>query len=315
MRFHSCKVFTTLQLLFFMQNHPNIQPFIDYLKFEKRYSKHTITSYQTDLTYFFDYIITQYGELKLEQLSHSFVRSWLASLKDEGISSKSINRKISTLKSFFKYGLKMGSIKQSPMGKIIAPKNEKRLPNFVADKDIKTLFDYVEFADDWKGQTERLILLLFYHTGMRLSEMIYLKESSVDIHNKTIKVLGKGNKERILPLSPQVIQDVKDYLRRKKTEFTDPQNDYLLVNEKGKIFYPRAIYSIVRKYLNAVTTIDKRSPHVLRHTFATHLTNNGAGINAVKELLGHSSLAATQIYTHNTIEKLKSVYKKAHPRA
>jgi len=298
-----------------MTNHPIIQSFIDYLKFEKRYSRHTITSYETDLTYFFDYIITQYGEMPLEQISHIFIRSWLASLKDDRNTSKTINRKISTLKSFFKYQLKTGKIKQTPMAKIVAPKNEKRLPHFVDQKDIKTLFEHVEFTDDWPGKTERLLMQLFYSTGMRLSELINLKENSVNFSNRSLKVLGKGNKERILPLSPEIINVIKDYLSQKKIQFPEAGNDFLLLNEKGKPFYPRAVYSIVKKYLDTVTTIEKRSPHVLRHTFATHLTNNGADLNAVKELLGHSSLAATQVYTHNTIEKLKNIYKQAHPKA
>ncbi|NTS42128.1 tyrosine-type recombinase/integrase [Flavisolibacter sp. BT320] len=298
-----------------MENHHLvIQPFIDYLKFEKRYSRHTILSYQTDLVSFFDFVVTQYGETQLAQLSHSIVRSWLASLKDEGLSAKSINRKISTLKSFFKYQLKTGTIRQTPMTKVVAPKAEKRLPNFVADKDIQTLFDHVEFPDTWKGQTERLLLLLFYQSGMRLSEAISLKESWVNFSNQTIKVLGKGSKERILPMNPALQVSLQEYLQRKKKEIPKGA-DTLFVTEKGKPLSPRSVYTSVKHYLSLVTTIQKRSPHVLRHTFATHLTNNGADLNAVKELLGHSSLAATQVYTHNTIEKLKNIYKNAHPKA
>ncbi len=298
-----------------MENHHLvIQPFIDYLKFEKRYSRHTILSYQTDLVSFFDFVVTQYGETPLAQLSHSIVRSWLASLKDEGLSAKSINRKISTLKSFFKYQLKTGTIRQTPMTKVVAPKAEKRLPNFVADKDIQTLFDHVEFPDTWKGQTERLLLLLFYQSGMRLSEVISLKESWVNFSNQTLKVLGKGSKERILPMNPALQVSLQEYLQRKKKEIPKGA-DTLFVTEKGKPLSPRSVYTSVKHYLSLVTTIQKRSPHVLRHTFATHLTNNGADLNAVKELLGHSSLAATQVYTHNTIEKLKNIYKNAHPKA
>lgn len=294
--------------------HPIIQPFLDYLKFEKRYSRHTVISYQTDLISFFDYIITQYGETPLNQLSHIYIRSWLASLKDEGLTAKSINRKISSLKSFFKYQLKIGLIRQSPMAKIISPKNEKRLPNFVADKDIKTLFHHVEFPDTWQGKTERLLLLLFYNTGMRLSEVINLKDSQVNASNHTLKILGKGNKERIVPISPEVLNEIKTYQGERNQSITE-KADILLITEKGKALSPRSVYSIVKKYLSLVTTIEKRGPHVLRHSFATHLTNNGADLNAVKELLGHSSLAATQVYTHNTIEKLKNIYKKAHPKA
>lgn len=298
-----------------MENHqPIIQPFLDYLKFEKRYSRHTLISYHTDLLSFFDYVVVQYGEIPLQQLSHMYIRSWLASLKDEGMTSKSINRKISTLKSFFKYNIKTGVVKQSPMVKMVAPKNEKRLPNFVADKDIQTLFNHVEFTDDWKGRTERLLLLLFYHTGMRLSELINLKDSQVNFSTRSLKVLGKGNKERIIPVNQDVLSEIKTYQEEKAhLDCKDP--NFLLLSDKGKALAPRAVYSIVKKYLSLVTTIEKRSPHVLRHTFATHLMNNGADLNAVKELLGHSSLAATQVYTHNSIEKLKNIYQKAHPKA
>jgi len=294
--------------------HPLIQPFLDYLKFEKRYSKHTVISYETDLVCFFNYIKSQYGEMSIDQLSHIYIRSWLASLKDQGLTAKSINRKISSLKSLFKYQLKTGVIIQTPMIKIIAPKNERRLPNFVADKDIKTLFNHVEFPDNWQGKTERLLILLFYNTGMRLSEVINSKDSQVNFSNHTLKILGKGNKERIVPISPEVANEIKNYLIE-RNNFVTQKDDFLLVTEKGKRLSPRSVYSSVKKYLSLVTTIDKRGPHVLRHTFATHLTNNGADLNAVKELLGHSSLAATQVYTHNSIEKLKNVYKKAHPKA
>lgn len=294
--------------------HPIIQPFLDYLKFEKRYSKHTVISYETDLVSFFDYIITQYGETPLGQLSHIYIRSWLASLKDEGLAAKSINRKISSLKSFFKFQLKAGVIKQTPMAKIVSPKNEKRLPNFVADKDIKTLFDHVEFPDTWQGKTERLLILLFYNTGMRLSEVINLKDTQVNASNHTLRILGKGNKERIVPVSPEILNEIKNY-QKERNDLIPERGDLLFINGKGKGLSPRSVYSSVKKYLSLVTTIEKRSPHVLRHTFATHLTNNGADLNAVKELLGHSSLAATQVYTHNTIEKLKNIYKKAHPKA
>jgi integrase/recombinase XerC len=296
------------------QPHPIIQPFIEYLKFEKRYSRHTVISYQTDLISFFDYIIVQYGETTLSQLSHIYIRSWLASLKDEGITSKTINRKISTLKSFFKYQIKTGVLKQSPMIKIVAPKNEKRLPNFVEKKDVERLFKK-DFPDDWQGRTEYLLMRLFYQTGMRLSELISLKKSQVNYANHTLKVLGKGNKERVIPVNPELINCIKKYIEDRKAEFPNVEVDVLLIDEKGKALAPRKVYSSVKKHLTGITTLEKRSPHVLRHTFATHLMNNGADLNAVKELLGHSSLAATQVYTHNTIEKLKNIYKKAHPKA
>jgi len=294
--------------------HPIIRPFLDYLKFEKRYSHHTIISYENDLRGFFDFMVSQYGETPLQQLSHIYIRSWLASLKDEEMTAKSINRKISTLKSFFKYQLKAGVVKQTPMAKIVSPKNEKRLPNFVADKDIKTLFNHVEFPNDWQGKTDRLVLLLFYNTGMRLSEVINLKDSQVNSSNRSLKILGKGNKERIVPISPELLSEIKNYQEERNNLFEE-KSDFLLLSGNGKTLSPRKVYASVNKYLTAVTTIEKRSPHVLRHSFATHLMNNGADLNAVKELLGHSSLAATQVYTHNTIEKLKNIYKKAHPKA
>jgi integrase/recombinase XerC len=296
-------------------HHLLLQPFLDYLKFEKRYSHHTIISYQNDLTGFFDFVVVQFGETPLGQVTHTFIRSWLASLKDEGLSAKSINRKISTLKSFFKFQVKVGVVKQTPMAKVVAPKSEKRLPNFVADKDINTLFEHVEFPATWKGQTERLLMMTFYQTGMRLSEAIQLKENGFNFSNNTLKVLGKGNKERVIPIQPDLKRELQNYLEKKKQEFDTGCCDQLFVSEKGKPLQPRSVYSSVKNYLSLVTTIQKRSPHVLRHTFATHLMNNGADLNAVKELLGHSSLAATQVYTHNTIEKLKNIHKKAHPKA
>jgi integrase/recombinase XerC len=295
--------------------HPIIQPFIDYLKYEKRYSQHTIVSYQTDLISFNNYIIMQYGETQLSSLSHIYIRTWLASLKDEGLSERSINRKISSLKSFFKYNLKRGVITQNPMGKVIAPKNQKRLPVFIRDKEINTLLKRVEFPDNWSGKTERLLLNVFYDTGMRLSELINLKISQVNFANHSLKVLGKGNKERIIPISPELAASIKAYTNDSDTYYPDFPKDFLLHDEKGKQLRPRKVYTIVNKYLSLVTTAEKRSPHILRHSFATHMMNNGADLNAVKELLGHTSLAATQVYTHNTIEKLKEIYKKSHPKA
>jgi len=203
----------------------------------------------------------------------------------------------------------------SPMTTIISPKIKKRLPQYVEEKDINTLFSLVEFPDDWGGKTHRLLMLLFYHTGMRQAELVNLKETKIDISNRSIKVLGKGNKERVLPVNKELMEQIKNYIDLKRVAFEKFDGSFLFINDKGKKLYPKYVYNAVNRYLSAVTTIDKKSPHVLRHTFATHLMNNGADLNAVKELLGHSSLAATQIYTHNTIEKLKNVYKNAHPKA
>ena len=291
-----------------------IQPFLNYLQFQKRYSQHTIISYHNDLTDFFDFIEIQYGLSSLTEIKTVFVRSWLAGLKEKKMESRSINRKISTLKSFFKYQLKEGAIQVSPMATITSAKIKKRLPQFVAEKDIDTLFNHVAFTDDWNGKTDTLVFELLYNTGMRKAELISLKEAHIDSSRGAIKVLGKGNKERILPVSSKLIQSIQLYINNKQA-IKDADKTYLLVNAKGRQLYPKYVYNVVNKYLATVTTIDKKSPHVLRHTFATHLMNNGADINAVKELLGHSSLAATQVYTHNTIEKLKDVYNKAHPKA
>lgn len=297
-----------------MENHPGLRLFIDYLHFEKRYSQHTVIAYRTDLTAFLDFVVTQFGGASLAEINHNYVRSWLASLKEEGASAKTINRKISSLKSFFKFGVKTGLLAQSPMAKIISPKIEKRLPQFVAEKDVDVLFRHVEFPDNWKGLTEKTLMYLFYNTGMRLSEAIGLKESAVNLSNNTVKVLGKGSKERLIPASPELQVQLKEYLDAKKKHFPAERADVFLVTEKGRPLPARTVYASVKKYISAVTTIPKRSPHVLRHTFATHLTASGADLNAVKELLGHSSLAATQVYTHNTVDRLKNIHKKAHPR-
>lgn len=289
-----------------------IQSFIDYLKFEKRYSEHTILSYRNDLTQFFQFLDGQFGTTRLDEISPSLVRSWLASLKEQKTSSKSINRKISTLKSFFKFQLRMGTLMKTPMNAIINPKTGKRLPAYVEEKDMHHLFSSIEFPDSQQGRTDKLLITLFYNTGMRLSELINLQEDKVNFSNRTIKVLGKGNKERIIPISEKMVEHIREYIHQKMTDRDCP---YLLASEKGKKLYPKYAYLVVKKYLALITTIDKKSPHVLRHTFATHLANSGADLNSVKELLGHSSLAATQLYTHNTIGKLKEIYKKSHPKA
>jgi len=293
--------------------YPQLQTFLDYLKFEKRYSQHTIISYQTDLEQFFAYLTSQFDAPPLQNITAMFIRSWLAEMKEEKISSKTINRKISSLKSFFKYEIRTGALEQTPMTTVIAPKISKRLPVFVEQKDMATLFNYVTFSDDWKGRTERLVLLLFYNTGMRLSELINLKESQLDPSHSQLKVLGKGNKERILPVSAGLMEDIQRYISEKPVRKEGIIT--VFITENGKSLQARSVYTFVKYHLTQVTTIQKKSPHILRHSFATHLMNNGADLNAVKELLGHSSLAATQVYTHNTIEKLKEVFKKAHPKA
>ena len=302
-----------------------IQSFIDYLKFEKRYSAHTIRSYHDDLVQFFNFLDNQFGSIKIKEISQSFVRSWLASLKDDDITARTINRKISTLKSFFKYQLKNGRIESTPMFNITAPKISKRLPVFIKEKDVADLTKSLKTrTEDWDSLNTKMLVTVFYSTGMRLSELINMKEKQVDFSRKQLKILGKGNKERIIPAGEELLFTIRDYINEKRKAFAplptdavgEKPDDVLLVSSKGKKLYPKYAYNLVKAILSEeVKHLDKKSPHVLRHTFATHLMNNGANLDAVKELLGHASLASTQVYTHNTIEKLKNVYKKAHPKA
>jgi integrase/recombinase XerC len=297
-------------------NQAAIQAFIDYLKFEKRYSSHTIRSYHDDLVQFFDFVELRFGETAIPGIDHHYVRSWLAGLKDKGISAKTINRKISCLKSFFKYQIRSGVIEQTPMSKVISPKITKRLPDFIRVEDADKILTSLKHTDDWKGLNTKMLMTLFYSTGMRLAELVSLKESQVDFGKKQIKVLGKGNKERIIPINSDSVHILKDYIEQKKRKFEKKDDTVLLVTERGKKLYSKYAYLLVNGFLKLeMKTLEKKSPHVLRHSFATHLSNNGANLNAIKELLGHSSLAATQVYTHNTIEKLKDVHKKAHPKA
>ena len=291
------------------------QSYLDYLRYEKRYSQHTLISYQTDLEDFFNWLKEQYGHTPLKEINHSTVRGWLADLKERSLSAKSINRKISSLRSFFKYNLKTGVIETTPMIKVITPKIGKRLPVFVKESETRQIMESLESAtEDWKSLNAKMLMTLFYSTGMRLSELINLRDKQVDVSRSQIKILGKGNKERVIPVNREILDSISDYQQMKKQEF-EKTDDVLLVTEKGKKLYPKYAYLLVNKWLSLAGTLDKKSPHVLRHTFATHLMNGGADLNAVKELLGHSSLASTQVYTHNTIEKLKDVHKKAHPKA
>lgn len=292
----------------------HINAFLEYLQFQKRYSTHTLLAYENDLKAFQLFLQTHFELEDILQAKPNFVRTWLASLKDAGMESKSITRKISSLKSFFKHQLRLGLMPASPMATIVSPKMKKRLPQYVDQKDTELLFRHVEFPDTWVGHTERLLLAIFYATGMRLSELVGLQEDQIDAGNNNIKVLGKGNKERIIPVGKDLLGMIQTYISA-KSKVENANRNVLLINAKGKPLHPRTVYGIVNRYLSAITTIDQKSPHVLRHTFATHLMNNGADLNAVKELLGHSSLAATQIYTHNSIEKLKDIHQKAHPKA
>ena len=294
-----------------------IDKFIEYLNYEKRYSVNTLISYKKDISQFDSYLKAIYNTSELTSASHLQMRSWMIELVNKGVSNKSINRKISALRSFFNYLKKTGLVEKNPTVKLITPKIGKRLPVYVHEKNIEKLFDEIP-ASGFKPIRDILIVEVLYTTGMRRSELIGLRDFDIDVANNQIKVTGKGNKERNIPLSSKMIDKLNnwiefrnDYCRENKLL----REEFLFITEKGKKLYPKKVYNIVKAKLNGVTTVDKKSPHVLRHSFATHLMNKGADLNAVKELLGHANLAATQVYTHNTIEKLKDVYKKAHPKS
>lgn len=288
-----------------------MESFLKYLQFEKRVSPHTLLAYQQDLNQFSDFLTTNF-ECKAERADYGMVRSWVIELVESGLQPPSVNRKIACLRSFYKHLLRQGTITKDPMLKIRILKTAKRLPNFVKENDMVRMLDNVVFPDTFEGWRDRLILELFYATGVRLSELINLTEDNIDLKSRTIRVLGKRNKERVIPFPKNIVQVVEGYMKVRDREVSLKQHGCLFVTGDGEPCYPMMIYRTVKKY---ITTVEKRSPHVLRHTFATHLLNNGAEINAVKDLLGHSSLAATQVYTHNSIEKLKKAFEKAHPKA
>lgn len=287
--------------------------FIDYVKFEKRYSPHTVTAYQHDLEEFFGFLDQQYGALAPAEISAQMIRSWMAALKSDGLSARSINRKLSTLRSWYKFRLKNGH-HNNPLARIVAPKSGKRLPVYVERIPMERLLHQAAYPEGFEGLTCGLMISLFYATGMRRAELIGLRPCDVDWSSGTLKVTGKGAKQRIIPLDPGVQQQLKTYLQA-KAELPAADPHFLLVTAQGKKLYPQYVYRMVRRMLGQVTTLEKRSPHVLRHTFATHLVNSGADLGAIKELLGHASLAATQVYTHNSIEQLKTIHKQAHPRS
>lgn len=289
-----------------------LEKFLDYLRFERNFSKHTIISYRNDLEQFTAFLKRTYEIEKQEEATTSMIRSWMAEMMQEKISARSVIRKASALRTFYHFLLKVGVITLDPMVKISAPKMPSRLPVFVTQGDIGVLFREIEFPKTFVGIRDRLIMEMFYATGIRLSELITMKDANVNIFNLTIKVFGKRAKERIIPI-PGII---KEYitLYRNERDSLGLKGEYFFVDEKGGELFEKKVYLIVHNYLGMVTTVHKKSPHVLRHTFATHLLDNGADINSVKELLGHANLSATQVYTHNSLEKLKNVYKQAHPR-
>lgn len=293
--------------------------FLQHIQFEKRLSHHTLTAYESDMKQFSLYLQFQYELKEPEKADSQMVRSWIASLAEEKMDSRSINRKIATLRSYYNFLLRRKAITADPMLKIKALKTDRSLPKFVEEKPMQTMLDDVEFSNDFAGLRDKLVLELLYGTGMRLAELIGLKIGDINLYNHTLTVLGKRNKHRVIPVNKSVIEAIHVYLKnREEVIIENPENKdnhYLILTDNGTQAYPMFIQRLVKRYLSLVTSLEQRSPHVLRHTFATHLLNRGADLNAIKDLLGHTSLAATQVYTHNTIEKLKKVYQQAHPKA
>ena len=290
-----------------------IDSFISYLTHERKYSPLTTQSYQTDLLQFIDYSKKEFELDDPVLISHQVIRSWFAELISSGNSSRSVQRKSSSLKSFYKYLLREGVVKKNPMLKVQTPKASKKIPEFIEVENINQLLDGDYFTNDHAGMRDKLVIHLLYCTGMRRAELINAKEDDVNFTRSTIKVLGKRNKERIIPIPQELVIAIGDYITKKKGE--NFSNDFLILSDKGGKLNPKFVYTLVNKYLSYITSKQKRSPHILRHSFATHLLNNGADLNAIKELLGHANLSATQVYTHNTIERLKNVHKLSHPKA
>ena len=286
----------------------HLETFYDYISNEKRYSINTLISYKTDLNQFFLFLNTEFSISDPTKVTFKMIRNWISHLLESGLKSVSVNRKISSIKSYFKFIEMSGFSDSNPTLKITSPKTSKKLPVFVEKNNIDNLLDNNFFKDDFKGRRDKLIIELFYFTGIRLSELLNILISDIDFNNSSLKVLGKRNKERLIPLNFELAQNLKNFIFKNnisKFLFTDINNEKL---------YSKKVYRIVNYYISKVSSLKKKSPHILRHSFATHMLNNGADINAIKELLGHANLSATQIYTHNSISKLKSVHNQAHPK-
>lgn len=288
--------------------------FIDYLALEKKYSPHTVKAYQRDLETFAAFASEQYDYQSIEKVPYSIIRSWIVSLVDADISNRSINRKISSLKTYYKFLLKTQQIQENPLAKHKALKTTKKIQVPFSEKEVEQVLELLQQESGFEGLRNKLIVELFYSTGMRRAELLALKVADVSLTEKHIKVLGKRNKQRIIPLLPGVVESVKAYLRERSALETITDTQVLLLSKKGVKLYETFVYRIINSYFSKASEKVKRSPHILRHSFATHLLNQGADLNAVKELLGHSSLASTQVYTHNSIAQLKEVYQNSHPR-
>ncbi len=294
-----------------------VETFLKYLQFERRYSPRTLVSYSTDLKQFETFVAKEFESTPTDA-NYSMVRGWIVNLSEQQLDATSINRKIACLRSFYKFLLKQEVITKDPMLKVKVLKAKKKLPHFVNEQELLQVLDVAKTGNDDDPENIRLrnqlILEMFYATGMRLSELIGLRDRDINFRDQTVKVLGKRNKERIIPFAPGIVQLIEKYKESRNREVGKLDHEHFFVTNEGKKLYPKLVYTIVRKGL-AGTQVEKKSPHVLRHTYATHLLNKGAEINAVKDLLGHTSLAATQVYTHNTMEKLKKIFDQAHPKA
>ncbi len=292
----------------------NTELFLNYLKYEKRYSQNTLTAYENDLDQFVLFGKKLVEDFCVEEVDYHLIRQWIVSLMDNGISAKSVNRKVSALKTFFKFLMREGVIEKNPTDKIAIPKMGKKLPVFVQEKEMNRLLDGRFFTKDFEGKRDKAVVSLFYGTGIRLSELVGIRFSDLNLNEKMVKVNGKRDKQRLVPFPLEISKVLSDYIELRNELFPDSGN-FLFLTGNGDPAYNKLIYRIVKRQLSLVTTVDKKSPHILRHSYATHLLNRGADLNAIKELLGHANLAATQIYTHTTFEQLKKVYKQAHPRA
>jgi len=290
------------------------ESFLQYLLSEKRYSQHTVRSYKNDLEQFLLWISPQELAADPEKITSVHVRAWMISLLEGGYSSVSVHRKVSALRAFFRYLRRHGIITGDPMARVILPKRAKTLPVFVGEDSLANLLDNFDFGDNFSGIRDKTIIEMLYLTGMRRSELIGLKDGNVDLSSCSVRVMGKRSKERVIPLIKSFTASLEKYLNA-RSEAGFPSAVSFFISARGNKMYDKSVYNIVKRYLTMVTTIEKKSPHVLRHTFATHMLNHGADLNSIKELLGHASLSATQVYTHNTFEQLKKVYKQAHPRA
>jgi integrase/recombinase XerC len=306
--------FPTLNTFDILSSFFHEESFYGYLSIERRYSQHTLAAYRGDLSGFIQYCLEHQCLTSLSEVRHLHIRSWVVQLMQSGQSPRSIVRRLSCLKTYFKFLKKRGLIDKDPMRKVTAPRMGKRLPVFVQESQMAALFSHIEFADNYEGWMARTLLEILYATGMRRSEISGLKIKDIDKSRMVFRVLGKGDKERLVPFAPYLMDLVEKYVSIRQSTFSGVQEPWLFLNRKGEQLSPESVYYIVRKYLSNITTLEQRSPHVLRHSFATHLSNHGADLNAIKELLGHSNLASTQVYMHNDIERLIKVYEQAHPK-